>query len=260
KAGQDAAEDDDDAGNGLRILIFDASSKGRQGEPSYDRVWCSGIAIAIIQLGIASIPLGLHGEWLTLMITGIGTILAFTTGALPQFGKEKWWRCKEKSWKTIALTKDNSTTEYDEVVVIRSMGIGLDLEDMASGTQSHAFRGERWNQTTLRKGGGGQCPTLWPWTRFATGLLAACWIALLIMVAGFRGSSWYLLATGAIGLIQNSFVAGAPRTPDAQGLHLQYREMIEEDTVRETLEIAEKRYPRLGTSLRKNLYSDISRL
>ncbi|KAL8870901.1 MAG: hypothetical protein Q9174_003156 [Haloplaca sp. 1 TL-2023] len=260
-AGEGASEkdDDDDASNGLRILIFDASSKGQQGHPSYDRVWCSGIAIAILQLGIASIPFGLHGEWLTLMITGIGNILAFTTGALPQFGKEKWWRCKEKSWKTIALTKDNSTTEYDEIVVIRSMGIGLDLEDMASGSQSQAFRGQRWNQTTLRKGGG-ESPTLWPWTRFATGFLAACWIALLIMVAGFRGSSWYLLATGAIGLVQNAFVAGAPRTPDAQGLHLQYQEMIEEDTVGATLNIAEKRYPRLGSSLRKNLYSEVSKL
>ena len=75
----------------LRVSIFNASAQKPPGRVfTHDRVWYTGIAIALVQNGIAAIPCGLHGNWAILLITGIGTILAFATGALPQFGKEKW--------------------------------------------------------------------------------------------------------------------------------------------------------------------------
>ena len=245
-------EDDDSSDTEeipLRIYLFAASHARAAGHPTKDRLWYSGIGIALIQLGIAAVPCGLYGQWASLMVTGVGTILAFTTGALPQFGKEKW-DCKRRSKKTIALTrKVRAGGGGRDVIVIRGAGRGLDLEDLA--------QGGRWENQTLWRSKIG-CPTVWPWTRSATGLLAACWIVLLITAAGIRGNSWYLIGIGTLGLAQNAFVAGAPRTPDAQGLHLDYEGAIKEDRVEETLERSEESCKGLGKALRKILYPELT--
>ena len=248
----DNVDDDDDGSSDrdeipLRICLFSASRSHAAGHPTKDRLWYSGTVIAIIQLGIAAIPCGLYGQWASLMITGVGTILAFTTGALPQFGKEKW-DCKRHSTKTVALTrKAQAGGGGRDVIVIRGVGSGLDLEEMA--------QGGRWKNQTLSRSKVGS-PAVWPWTRSATGLLAACWIVLLITAAGIRGNSWYLVGVGTLGLAQNAFVADAPRTPEAQGIHLDYEETIQEDSVEKTLRNAEERYKKMGKALGRVLYPE----
>ena len=246
----DNDEDDDDDSSERdeappRICIFTASHSHAAGHPVRDRLWYSGIGIALIQLGIAAIPCGLYGQWASLMITGAGTMLAFTTGALPQFGKEKW-DCKRHSKKTVAMTrKVPASGGGRDVIVIRGAGRELDLEEMA--------QGGRWENRKLGRSGG-ENPTVWPWTWSATGLLAACWIVLLITAAGIRGHSWYLVGVGTLGLAQNAFVAGAPRTLEAQGVHLDYEGTIQEDSIDKTLRRADEACKGLEKALVKVLY------
>ncbi|MDI1490449.1 MAG: hypothetical protein OHK93_001652 [Ramalina farinacea] len=237
--GEDEDVDDDaEYAQSLRIIFFRSGPSHKQARPSKDRLWCSGVATAVLQHGIAAIPCGLDGYWAPLMIAFIGTILAFTTGALPQFGKEKW-DCKRRSSKTVALMRSNTEGSVSDILVVRGEGKGLDLEEMA--------KGGRWHTQTLRK----EQVTVWPWTRMATGTLAACWIVLLITAAGVKGNSWYLLGIGTLGLVQNAFVAGSPRTPAANGVHLEYEGLISEGSVKETLRACGERWPDIGRTLEK---------
>ena len=246
EAEEEDVDDDEDYAQSLRIILFRSGPSHKQARPSKDRLWYSGAAIALLQHGIAAIPCGLNENWAPLMIAFIGTLLAFTTGALPQFGKEKW-DCKRRSSKTVALMRSNTqggSGAVSDILVVKGEGKGLDLEDLA--------RGGRWHTQPLRK----EQVTIWPWTRMATGTLAACWIVLLITAAGVKGNSWYLLGIGTLGLVQNAFVAGSPRTPGANGIHLEYEELISGGTVKETLRACEERWPQIGRTLAKVVTND----
>ena len=238
EADDEDVDDDKEYAQSLRIIFFRSGPSHKQARPSKDRLWYSGVATAVLQHGIAAIPCGLDGNWAPLMIAFIGTILAFTTGALPQFGKEKW-DCKRRSNKTVALMLGNAQGLVTDILVVRGQGKGLDLEDLA--------KGGRWHTQTLSR----EQVTVWPWTRMATGTLAACWIVLLITAAGVKGNSWYLLGLGTLGLVQNTFVAGSPRTPGANGIHLEYEGLISEGDVKETLGACKERWPDVGRTLMK---------
>ena len=230
----------------LRVILFRSGPSHKQARPSKDRLWCSGVATAVLQHGIAAVPCGLNGNWATLLVAFIGTMLAFTTGALPQFGKEKW-DCRRRSSKTVALMRSNAqggSGAASDILVVKGEGEGLDLEDMA--------KGGRWHTQTLRKGQ----VTVWPWTRMATGTLAACWIVLLITAAGVKGNSWYLLGIGTLGLVQNAFVAGSPRRPEANGVHLEYEGLISEGSVEEAMRACGERWPDIGKTLTKVVMND----
>ncbi|KAF5232072.1 hypothetical protein FOXYS1_15808 [Fusarium oxysporum] len=88
-----------------------------------------GVAAILLQLVIAIIPCALHGDWGIIMITTIGTCLALSTAALPQWRVEKL-ACRLNSKKKIAITAGNGSRH---VIVILGEGNGLDIEDLAAG-------------------------------------------------------------------------------------------------------------------------------
>jgi hypothetical protein len=207
---------------GLRLAIYEATEKS--GSVKQDNLWRSGIIVVLVQLGIAAVPWAIHEEWLTFFVTGVGTLLALASGALPQWAEEKW-ACRRKSDKTVVLTSGNGA--HDAIVVIGN-GRGFDLEDLGS---SYRLPGHP-NQT-----------------RILSLVLAVAWVALLVCVAGYRQHTWYLLGVGGIGIIHNIVIAGAPRKPSSFGIHLLYRHTIVDRKVMGVLALAEAQYPRLGLSL-----------
>ncbi|KAJ5348598.1 uncharacterized protein N7506_001851 [Penicillium brevicompactum] len=160
-------------------------------KPVYDWVYWLGIVVTVVQLGISAIPFALYRDWSIFLVTVAGTILAYASGALPQWRKEKWACRNLDKRKDVALTLGNGTQHV--IVVLGAKG-GLDLEDMA----------------------GGQFNT----TRLMTFLLAVLWILLLLSSTGIQEHAWYLLAVGGTGMLQNLITAGAPRQPAMLGIPL----------------------------------------
>lgn len=184
---------------GLCVTIYQARC-GPVAHPVRNDALCvMGPLVSILQLGIAAIPCGLYLEWQTLVITACGTILAYVTGILPQWSNEKW-ACRildiRHADKTVALTRGNGSQHV--IIIIGAEGCP-DLEDLATSEGSPDSLTEAWSLASL-----------------------CLWIALLISVSGIKSNTWYLVAVGAIGIIQNIYVAGAKRSPEALGIHLEH--------------------------------------
>ena len=209
---------------GLCISVFEASSRATAGVPKRDAYWYSGYAVAVTQLGIAAIPWIMWDNWLIFIITAVGTFLAFTSGSLPQWRKERW-DCRRHSHKTFVLTSGNGA---QHAIVIQGAGKGLDLEDLA--------------------GSDGKYASTWR-TKGVFGALTLCWGALLLTVSGIRTQTWFLLAIGAIGMIHTVIIAGAPRRPEWFGIHLEYKRAFIEFKVMAALQAAEEAYPGVGSSM-----------
>ncbi|KAK6844375.1 hypothetical protein PG995_014485 [Apiospora arundinis] len=94
-------------------------------------------------------------------------------------------------------------------------------------------------------------------TRVTSGLLALCWLALLVTVAGVKENTWYLLAIGLIGSIQNLYAVGSTRSPGALGIQLEEVEVFRGRKVIEVLKAVEESYPLVGTSLVNLFFSGI---
>ncbi|KAJ6014884.1 hypothetical protein N7540_009475 [Penicillium herquei] len=211
---------------GLCVSIYQAgdSKPGHQGR---DLAYWSGLAVAVLQLGIAAIPCGIWGDWAIILITACGIILSFAMGSLPQWTKEKW-SCRElKTDKTFVLVRGNGS---QHAIVIRCHGRGLDLEDLAAGPLNVDVH------TTTS-------------TRVSVIALAFLWIALLITASGIQENTWFLLAVGGLGILQNLFAAGQPRNPDAFGMPLIFEEVIAETKAMKTLYQVEEKYPGVGRSM-----------
>ncbi|KAG9844091.1 hypothetical protein KCU98_g7257, partial [Aureobasidium melanogenum] len=208
---------------GLRVSVWQCTKAVDRGHG--DVVYWIGLLVAILQLALAAIPWGLYGEWLTFMVTAVGTILAFVSGALPQWTEEKYGVRNLTERKDVVLTQGNGA---HDALLILGPGNGLDLEAMAA----------PYRQV--------KCLAA---TRISSILLATLWIALLICVAGWQQHTWYLLGIGILGLIHNVFVAGKKRQPSAFGIHLIYRETIVEEKVMHTLWRLEEGYPGAGKAL-----------
>jgi hypothetical protein len=215
---------------GLCVSIYKAGH-ATAGRPSYDRVYFSGFATAFLQLGIAAITCGLYGDWSILLITASGILLAFATGSLPQWEREKW-ACRRNTKKSVLLTRGNGA---QHVIAILGEGRGLDLEDLAASPANMDVSAS------------------YP-TRIAVIALAMLWIALLITAAGITQNTWFLLAVGGIGILQNVYVAGVMRRPEAFGVPITFDDVIGEVNVMETLFALEGRYPRLGKSLLETFF------
>ncbi|KAI0376825.1 hypothetical protein F5Y04DRAFT_285502 [Hypomontagnella monticulosa] len=208
---------------GLCVPIYRAR-KASKNHPGYDAPYIAGLVTCVLQLGIAAIPCGIYGDWSILLVTGAGMILSFVSGALPQWSREKW-ACREDTDKTFVLTRGNGS-QY--AVVIQGAGVGFDLEDLAA-ADAGTFMPLR--------------------TRFGIIGLATLWIFLLIAASGISENTWFLLAVGGLGILQNSYVAGTSRSPEAFGMPLEFVEVIAEPKVMDTLFALEDRYPRLGWNL-----------
>jgi hypothetical protein len=209
----------------LCVSIYRADH-ARPGHPGYDWLYFLGFGTAILQLGIAAIPCGVFGDWSILVVTGAGIVLSFATGSLPQWSKEKW-ACRRNSEKTVILTKGNGS---QHAIVIIGDGNGLDIEDLAAGPIDTDF-------------------STFFTTRIALLILTLLWVLLLIVAAGARKNSWFLLAVGGVGILENVFVAGSPRTPAAFGMPLIFEDVVCEGKVMDTLFAVEQAYPRVGKSM-----------
>jgi hypothetical protein len=191
-----------------------------------DMLYWSGFVTVIAQLGIAAIPCGLSGDWGILLITGVGIALTLATSALPQWRKEKW-ACRKHSSGTYVLTKGNGA---QHAIVILGNGRGLNLEDLAAGQINLNVSPNAFTRTTIF-------------------CLSALWVLLLITAAGLKNSSWFLLAVGGIGMVQNIFAAGWQRRPENFGIPLNFVEVFGETKEMRTLYEIEARYPRVGRSM-----------
>ena len=197
----------------------------------YDAVYYSGFGVAVLQLGIAAIPGGIFGDWSILLVTAAGIALAFATGSLSQWGKEKY-ACRRASKKTVVLTRGNGA---QHAIVIRGDGVGFDLEDLAAGPADVDISASHL-------------------TRIAVVFLALLWILLLVSAAGIKNNTWFLFGVGGIGILQNIFVAGWRRTPGAFGMPLIYEHVMGETKVMATLFAVEETHPGLGLSMRDTFF------
>jgi hypothetical protein len=96
----------------------------------------------------------------------------------------------------VVLTRGNGAQHA--IVISDPDEIGLDLETLAAGQANVDV------STSLS-------------TRILVGLLAVLWVLLLISASGIKSNTWFLLAVGGIGIVQNIFVAGWRRKPEAPG-------------------------------------------
>ncbi|CEL10983.1 hypothetical protein ASPCAL14090 [Aspergillus calidoustus] len=215
---------------GLVVSIWEPSKKKPPGIPGKDMLFWSGLAVTVVQLGIAAIPVGLEGDWGVLMITAAGTALCYGTGALTQWKVEKW-ACRKldtRTKKNFVITRGNGAQHAFAII---SDGHGLDLEDLATGFSNV------------------DSPVITLGAQLSCIVLGIAWVALLITASGLPGDSWYLIAVGGIGMLQNIFVAGLKRTPEAYGVPLDFVEVIGEVKVMATLMEVEKKYEKLGKSM-----------
>ena len=211
---------------GLVVSIYKPSDTLPAGVSQPDFVYWSGIATALVQLGIAAVPWGLFGDWGIFMVTACGTLLAFATGALPQWKKEKW-ACRKDAKHPYILTRGNGA---QHAIVILGNGRGLNLEDLAAGQRNIDVSANTF-------------------TRVALLVLSTLWILLLVTASGLKTNTWFLLAVGSIGIIHNIFVAGANRRPENFGIPLDFVEVIGRPKVMSTLLELESKYKDLGKSL-----------
>ncbi|KJZ79186.1 hypothetical protein HIM_01337 [Hirsutella minnesotensis 3608] len=158
---------------GLVVAVYQPSTTRPAGVGERDLVFWSGIVVMLLQLGVAAIPLGLHGDWGVMLVTGAGICLALATGMLPQWAKEKY-ACRTGSNETYVLTRGNGA---QHALVILGNGRGLNLEDLASG-QTNV-------EASANMG-----------TRIAVAALSALWIVLLLTAGGLVAQAWFLLAIG----------------------------------------------------------------
>lgn len=82
-----------------------------------------------------------------------------------------------------------------------------------------------------------------------SGILLVLWTVLLITVSGLKSNTWYIIAVGAIGMLQNTIVAGAPRSPTALGTHVKFETCIAETKVMTTLQAVEETHPSVRLTL-----------
>ncbi|KAL3264728.1 hypothetical protein ABHI18_000433 [Aspergillus niger] len=74
------------------------------------------------------------------------------------------------------------------------------------------------------------------------------------LAAGPTNKTWFLLAIGGVGILQNIFVAGWRRFPRAFGVPLEFCDVIGEPKVMDTLFAVETDYSRVGRSMRDTFF------
>ncbi|KAF3057635.1 hypothetical protein CFAM422_012232 [Trichoderma lentiforme] len=211
---------------GLQVFIYKfVQSSPTNRSLSKDWPWFSGIITTIIQLGIAAIPAGLYGEWEILLITAGGTALAYATAHFS--GYSPFLRPRALSRRAVfTLTEGNGSGTA--IVFIKDTGIGVDLERL---TRVELTEGSQ----ILRIA--------------AASVQLVFWVALLITVSGLKTHTWFMVAVGALGMMQNLVLAGAPRTPEALGIPVQLEQIVASPNAMDTLLELEAKVPYAGKAL-----------
>jgi hypothetical protein len=212
---------------GLCIAVYEPCRSRRAGSPVHDKLYWSGFLVALLQLSVAAIPFITHQDWSTLAITASGIILAFLSGALPQWRREKWFS-RRNSTNHYILTRGNGA-QY--AIMILGNGHGLNLEDLAFGTENLDTVSSGWRPRSYLFG------------------LGCLWIALLVAAAGLSQPSWYLLIVGGIGMLHNLAVAGWRRNPSALGIHLVFSKVVGHMSTMDALLELESCYGNAGRCL-----------
>ena len=214
---------------GLVVSFWEPCETTKAATPGRDILFWSGILVCIVQLGIAAIPCGTTGDWGVLLVTGSAILLCLATGSLRQWRREKW-ACRKLNGKpkNVVLTHGNGA---QHAIAIISDGQGLDLEDLATGPMNV------------------DNPSISMLTRLITVAFGILWILLLITSSALVSQAWFLIAIGGIGMLQNMFVAGYSRRPEALGVPLKYRGVVARPKVMDTLLAVEAEYPKLGRNL-----------
>lgn len=192
---------------------------------SKDWPWFSGLITTLIQLGIAAIPAGLYGEWAILLITAGGTALAYATAHYSGYSTFISSRTLSGR-KVFTLTEGNGSR--NAIVLIKDKGIGVDLEHL----------------TQVDFTGGSQILRI-----VAASVQLVFWVALLITVSGLKTHTWFMVAVGALGMMQNLVLAGAPRTPEALGIPVQLEQVVWLPRLMDTLLALEASVPYAGKAL-----------
>lgn len=208
----------------MRIAIYDPSSHvpKRIIQPIH-------LVVIVLQLAVAAIPLVLHGDWSSLLVTTVGTTMAIAMGMLPQWKAEKFPTVL-KSDNTIAITAGNGSRD---VIIVQGTTFGMDFEHLAAAEGPRGTRPwERWGIFKHKKNGSvcvqtsrGLPVDFW-FTRITCTILALGWLALLILVAGIQSNTWYLLIIGCMGTFQNIFAASSSIHPEGLPLSLLFKEVI----------------------------------
>lgn len=216
---------------GLIVAFYMPSTTREAGIAGMDRAWWSGVVACVIQLGIAAIPCGLYGDWSVLLITAAATLLCLATGMLKQWRTEKWAcrRMGKRDARPFILTRGNGA-QY-AIAILSNEQSGLNLEDLATGFANL------------------DPPSITLFSRFAMLALGVLWVALLITSSAITRSAWFLIAVGGLGMLQNIYVAGWHRKPEALGLPLEYKGVVGYPKVIDTLHDVERKYEKLGNSM-----------
>lgn len=216
---------------GLVVSVYEPSKTVPAGTVARDASFWVGLPTIALQLAIASIACGVYGDWGTLLITLAGTVLSLATGLLPQWEREKW-ACRRGAKHDYILTRGNGS---QHAILVLGNGHGLNLEDLGSG------------QVNAATAAGVA-------TRVSLAVLAALWVLLLITAAGLQRQTWFLLAIGAIGILHNAYVAGAPRRPDSFGVPLDFVEVLGSASVMGALQEVETRYEGVGRAMLQEFF------
>ncbi|KAH7303416.1 hypothetical protein B0I35DRAFT_446753 [Stachybotrys elegans] len=188
----EATHEVDPATVSLRIDIYDQQPVGNV---DVDWIWWQGWLAIIIQIGVSIVPWALSGDWGIFMVTLAGTTLALFTGSLSQWKAEKWAGrlLGAGKRKVTCLTQGNGS--FHIMVFIGGPG-AWDIESLAV-AKSKARKDTFWIIIAL----------------------AVLWTALLITASGLEEHTWFLVAVGGIGMLQNIGAAGARRKPGAANIH-----------------------------------------
>lgn len=149
----------------LRVSIFRIKANTVTGVPAYDWVWFTGLCVVLIQVVIALVPLLLHREWIVLLLTCSGTLLAFSNGLLAQWCDEKW-HCPKNGGGDVTITQGNGSRH---AIVVLGGKNAPDLEILAYSNSSMI--------SSLS-------------TRVVAGLQALLWVLVVITVAGLKKGGW----------------------------------------------------------------------
>lgn len=218
------------AGLVVSIWAFDPDKKEQLQRPGRDILFWSGIVIAALQLGISAIPLGVYGNWGVFLVTASAILLCFLTGCQAQWGREKW-ACRQiepGQKRTYIMTRGNGA---QHAIVVECDGCGLNLEDLCTGFDNL------------------DSPAISLTCRLFMVALGVMWVVLLITSSALTDQSWFLIAVGGIGMLQNIFVAGWSREPQALGLPLKFKTVIGSPKVSAALIEAERAVPKVGRAL-----------
>lgn len=218
------------AGLVVSFWKFDAEKRRMLQKPGRDILFWSGVVVAIVQLGISLIPLGIYGNWGVFLITASAILLCLWTGCLSQWRREKW-ACRQiepGKKRTYILTRGNGA---QHAIVLECDGCGLNLEDLCTGFDNL------------------DSPAISKTTRLSMVGLGVLWVLLLITSSALTDQSWFLIAVGGVGMLQNMFVAGWSRRPEALGMPLKFTTVIGSPKVSATLMEAERAFPTVGRAL-----------